>query len=259
MTDAPLDRLGAAQRDLTENGYAIIEGALAPDMLAAVRDALYRIARSERELGRAETYDVSKDGEGSQRVWNLVSRDPVFCALAEHELALGLVRFLIGWPASLSSSSANIIVTAEDNIIVHSDMAYMPEPWGGPQAINIGWCIDDFTAENGATLVVPGSHRLNRSYREEDGRAGLIPAEAPAGSILALDGRLWHSAAPNHSGKPRAAIFNPYTLPIYLPQENWFRSLDPQVRQYGSETLLTLLGFRPGLLGRINGRASSEE
>ncbi len=249
MTD-----LRAAQSDLTEHGYAVIEHALSPEMLAAVRDALYRVARFERDNGWAESYDASKDGDGSQRIWNLVSRDPIFCALAEHELAVGLVRFLIGWPASLSSSSANIILTDEDNIIVHADMAYMPEPWARPQAVNIGWCIDDFTADNGATMIVPNSHKLSRNHQESDGRADLVAIEAPAGSILAMDGRLWHSAGRNRTAKPRAAIFNSYTLPIYMPQENWFLSLDPAVRQFGSETLLTLLGFRPGLLGRVNGR-----
>ena len=255
MADHAARALEAARRDLAGHGYALIEGVLRGEMLAAVRDALYRIARFDRDNGRAGSYDASKDGNGSQRVWNLISRDPIFCQLAEHELALGLVGSLIGWPASLSSSSANIVMTDEDNIIVHADMAYMPEPWAAPQAINIGWCIDDFTAANGATMIVPGSHRHNRNHRESDGTAGLVAVEAPAGSILAMDGRLWHSAAPNRTGKPRAAIFNSYTLPIYMPQENWFLSLDPAIRQYGSETLLTLLGFRPGLLGRVNGRA----
>ena len=256
MADYSPPDLHAAQRDLTENGYAVIEGALPPGLLAAVHDALYRVARFERDNGRALSYDASKDGDGSQRIWNLISRDPVFCPLAEHALALDLVRFLIGWPASLSSSSANIVFTDEDNIIVHADMAYMPEPWSGPQAINIAWCIDDFTAANGATMIVPGSHRLSRNHRESDGRAGLVAIEAPAGSIIAMDGRLWHSAAPNRTAQPRAAIFNSYTLPIYMPQENWFLSLDPAIRQFGSETLLTLLGFRPGLMGRVNGRTT---
>ncbi len=247
--------LATARHDLDEQGYAIIEGALPSETLAAVHDALYRIARFDREAGWMQSYDASKDGDGSQRVWNLISRDPLFCRLAEHDAALDLVRTLIGWPALLSSSSANIVMTDEDNIIVHADQAYMPEPWAAPQAINIAWCIDDFTADNGATLIRPGTHKLNRNYRDEDGMDGFRPLEAPAGSLVAIDGRLWHSAGRNRSGKPRAGIFNAYVLPIYMPQENWFLSLDPAVRQFGSETLLTLLGFRPGLLGRVNGRA----
>jgi len=82
----------------------------------------------------------------------------------------------------------------------------------------------------------------------------LIPAEAPAGSAIVMEGRLWHTSGENRSqGRRRAGIFAVYTLPILLPQENHFLSLDPAVRQFGSETLQTLLGFRPQVLGRVNG------
>lgn len=254
MADYAPPPLRDAQRSLTENGYAVIEGALSGEMLTSVHETLYRVARFEREHRWAQSYDKSNDGDGSQRVWNLPSRDPVFCQLAEHGLALGLIRSLIGWPALLSSSSANIVYQPDDNLAVHADQTYMPEPWAAPHGINIAWCVDAFVAENGATLIKPKSHLLNRAWRDEDGMDGFVPVEAPAGSLIAMDGRLWHSVAPNRSGKPRAGIFNWYTLPIYMPQENWFLSLNPAVRQFGSEELLTLLGFRPDLLGRVNGQ-----
>ncbi len=81
----------------------------------------------------------------------------------------------------------------------------------------------------------------------------MPPLEAPAGSMIAMDGRLWHTNGVNVDGTRRAGIFGWYTLPIYLPQENWSLSADPAIRQFGSETLQTLLGFRPHFLGRING------
>jgi ectoine hydroxylase-related dioxygenase (phytanoyl-CoA dioxygenase family) len=254
MADFSGPDLAAARRALAEQGYAVIEGVLAGDQLAAVRDALYRIARFDQSHGWARDYNHDAAASDTLRLWNLISRDPLFCDLAEHELALELVRGLIGWPASLSSSSANIIADDDGALIIHADQTYMPEPWSGVQCVNILWCIDDFTLENGATLVLPGSHLKNRSYQPSDGEDGLIPLEAPAGSMIALDGRLWHSAGRNRTGNPRAGIFNVYTFPIYMPQENWFLSLNPAIRQFGSETLLTLLGFRPELLGRVNGQ-----
>ena len=74
--------------------------------------------------------------------------------------------------------------------------------------------------------------------------------------MIVIDGRCWHRAGRNRTARTRAGVFNWYTLQIYLPQENWFVSLDPAIRQFGSETLLTLLGFRPTILGRVNGQES---
>ena len=85
-------------------------------------------------------------------------------------------------------------------------------------------------------------------------RDRLVPLEAPAGSAVIMEGRLLHTNGVNTNGRTRAGIFSWYTLPVYLPQENWYLSLNPSVRQVGSETLQTLLGFRPQVLGRVNGR-----
>jgi ectoine hydroxylase-related dioxygenase (phytanoyl-CoA dioxygenase family) len=256
MARIAADLPAEAQRDLREKGYCLVPGALSGDRLGKVRDTLYGIAEFDAGTGRMRAYGYGKDAGANKRIWNLISRHPLFAQLVEDELALGFVRSLIGWPAMLSSSSANIVVCDDDNLAVHADQTYMPEPWDRPHGVNVAWCVDDFTAANGATMVAAGSHLLNRNWREEDGIDGFVPVEAVAGSMLVMDGRLWHTTGRATGGGSRAGIFNWYTLPIYLPQENWFLSLDPAVRQFGSEELLTLLGFRPGLLGRVNGEAS---
>lgn len=242
-----------AQRALAEQGYYVVQGVLRGAVLEQIREAIYRIARFDRESGWFQDYAFGNDRSANQRLWNLISRDPVFCQLVEHELALDFVKSLIGWPALLSSTSANLVVTDEDNTAIHADQCYMPEPWAAPHGVNIAWCVDDFVAANGATLVAPGSHRLNRSHRADEVLPEFVPVEAPAGSMIVMDGRLWHSTGRNRSGQPRAGIFNWYTLPIYMPQENWFLSANPALRQFGSEAMQTLLGFRPGIMGRVNG------
>ena len=68
-----------------------------------------------------------------------------------------------------------------------------------------------------------------------------------------MEGRLLHTNGVNTNGVRRGGIFSWYTLPIYMPQENWFLSANPAIRQFGSEALQTLLGFRPQVMGRING------
>ena len=242
-----------ADHDLAELGACVIKDVLAGDALKEVQEALYRVARREDEQGWRQKYQYGADDGINQRVWNLVSRDTLFCSLVEHPLALRFVRSVIGWPALLSSISANITGPGGGSMVVHADQGYMPMPWARPQAVNIGWCIDDFTVENGATRVALGSHKLNRQPTAEDARGELTPILATAGSMIVMEGRVWHTNGVNTGNGRRAGIFAAYTLPIYLPQENWFLSLNPVIRQYGSETLQTLFGFRPQVFGRING------
>ena len=246
--------LDLASSDLSLCGACIVEAALDPETLQDVRGALYRIAEGDRKRGWSENYQYGKDDHINQRVWNLPSRDPVFCQLVEHPLAMHFVKKLLGWPALLSSMSANITGAGGASMVLHADQGYMPPPWSRPLGVNVAWCVDDFTTENGATCVVPGSHHWNGEGQGRDMRDRLVPIEAKAGSIIVMDGRMLHTNGVNTNGMRRAGIFAWYTLPIYMPQENWFLSLNPLVRQYGSETLQTLLGFRPQVMGRINGK-----
>jgi ectoine hydroxylase-related dioxygenase (phytanoyl-CoA dioxygenase family) len=243
----------AARESLATHGYCVVERVLEPAMIRRIQETIYRVAEFERHSGWTGHYPYGNDATANQRIWNLVSRDPIFCGLVEHDLAIAFVTHIIGWPAMLSSTSANIVVNDDKNNAVHADQCYMPEPWAAPHGANIAWAVDDFRRENGATLVAPGSHLLNRSLRADEKPPEFVPVEAPAGSMIVMDGRVWHTTGRNVTGRARCGIFNWYTLPIYLPQENWYLSLDPAIRQFGSERLLTLLGFRPGVMGRVNG------
>lgn len=245
----PVDTLDAGLADLETHGACVIGGALAPDLLDALRGATYRAAANDRKYGWAQSYQYGKDDHVNQRVWNLPSRDPVFAELAELPLAIDLVRRTLGWPASLSSMSANITHRGGGSMMLHTDQGYLPGPLQQAWVYNCVWCVDPFTAANGATLIAPGSHRTP----EPPAPDALVPVEAPAGSLIVLDGRLWHTNGVNTSGESRAGLFAVYTLPWLMPQENWSLSLNPAVRQFGSETLQTLLGFRPHVLGRVNG------
>jgi ectoine hydroxylase-related dioxygenase (phytanoyl-CoA dioxygenase family) len=247
--------LGAAMADVRAFGACIVANALDREILAEVSTALYRAANADRKYGLARDYGYGGDDHVNQRIWNLPSRDPVFCELAEHPIAMHFVKELLGWPALLSSMSANITGLGGKSMILHADQGYMPGSFERPHGVNVAWCVDDFTADNGATCYIPGSNHWEgrgqgqlEAYRDQ-----LAPIEAPAGSAIIMEGRLLHTNGTNTNGVRRGGIFGWYTLPIYMPQENWFLSLNPAVRQTGSETLLTLLGFRPQVMGRING------
>lgn len=254
---APTRDPARARVDLGEHGLCVMPEVLDANTLARVRDALYAAAADDRARGRRASGFVLDQDAHNVRVWNLLNRDPLFAALAEHPLALELVRGVIGWPALLSNISGNITGPGSAAGVLHADQVFVPLPWPKRvQGINIAWCIDDFTRENGATEVVPGSHRLHRNPREGEGLDRLVAVEAPAGSLFAFESRLWHRTGANTSADARrAAVFPFYTTPVYRTQENWFLALDAQVVDAASETLLTLLAYKAETFGLVYGES----
>ena len=254
---APTRAIPDALRHVRELGVAVIPDVLTREQLARARDAMYRAADDDVKRGHAQHGFGLDVDDKNVRVWNLLNRDPVFSDIAEHPVALELVRATIGWPALLSNISGNITGPGAARGILHADQIFVPEPWAAaPQGMNVAWCIDDFTRENGATEVVVGSHRWNRMPTDADADVRMLPVEAPAGSAIAFESRIWHRTGANTSrDKRRAAVFPFYTTTIYRTQENWFLSLSPGVVNAASDTLLTLLAYRSEGFGLVYGRS----
>jgi ectoine hydroxylase-related dioxygenase (phytanoyl-CoA dioxygenase family) len=249
------DDLDRAEADLAEHGICAVTGVLTGEVLAEVRRELYAAAASDRSRSREMKFglDFAHD-DTNQRVWNVLSRAPVFADLAEHPVALRLLRSVLGWPMLLGNLSANITGPGGGEMVLHADQIFVPTPWPtDPQGANAAWCVDDFTADNGATCFVPGSHRLHRPPGPDDDVIA-VPMEAPAGTVVVFESRIWHRTGNNRTAdERRAGLFGWYTRPIYRTQENWFLALDPSVRQFASDDLLVLLGYRTAGLGLVNG------
>ena len=167
---------GLAQ--IGEHGLCVMTGVLSGATLARAREALYAAAADDRARGREQKFSLDYGHDDTnQRVWNVLSRDAVFEDMAEHPLALAFVKAVLGWPALLGNLSANITGPGGGEMVLHADQIFVPEPWAeAPEGLNVAWCLDDFTEANGATRIVPGSHKLNRAPR---------PDEAP---VIRIDG-----------------------------------------------------------------------
>lgn len=245
-------------RDIAEYGVAIFADVLVGDALKRAHDALYRAAESDRARHWERKFGLDYEHDSTnQRVWNCLSRDPVFMDMAEHPIALAMVKSVLGWPALLGNISANITGPGGGEMILHADQIFVPEPWSTePQGMNVAWCLDDFTEETGATRFVPFSHRLNRAPTAEEADIATVALEAPAGSVAVFESRLWHKTGHNRSAdKTRAGVFGWYTKPIYRQQENWALALDPGVRKFASKDMLWLLGFKSEGLGLVYGES----
>jgi ectoine hydroxylase-related dioxygenase (phytanoyl-CoA dioxygenase family) len=128
-----------------------------------------------------------------------------------------------------------------------------PFPVGHDSTLATMWALTDFTDENGATRVIPGSHRLEegREFSQED----TEPAVMQAGSVLLYTGSLYHGAGANRSHSVRSGLIVHYTLGWLRQEENQYLSVPPELLQTLPEDLLRLMGYSLGAysLGFIDG------
>jgi fumagillin biosynthesis dioxygenase len=184
------------------------------------------------------------------RVFDLVDLDPLFGDLLQHPVADAVASRFLGDDYIVSNFTANIARPGSASMFVHSDQSLVaPEPWLQPWALNIIWCLSDIRRENGATLYVPGSHTFcTRDDLPPDLEARLVPFEAPAGSILAMEGRMWHTSGSNVTeDEDRPLLFAYYTRPFLRPQWNFGVALRPEVQVRLSPTMRYRLGLDAAL------------
>jgi ectoine hydroxylase-related dioxygenase (phytanoyl-CoA dioxygenase family) len=130
-----------------------------------------------------------------------------------------------------------------------------PLSWPHPQVVlNTMWALDDFTEENGATLVVPGSHRTAPEQRPDD--AAAVPATMPAGSVMLYSGTVWHGGGANRTSERRLGVILEYVVGWLRAQETHVLAVPPEVVRTLPERLQELLGYNiyPPFLGYVDGR-----
>jgi ectoine hydroxylase-related dioxygenase (phytanoyl-CoA dioxygenase family) len=130
---------------------------------------------------------------------------------------------------------------------VHRDQwafDFFPFPSGYEVQCNTLWAMTDFTEENGATRLVPGSHRFED--RREFTQADTEPATMPAGSVLFYTGALYHGAGANHSAEVRYGLNITYAVSWLRQEENQYLSVPHDVARTLPDPLLRLMGYARG-------------
>ena len=222
----------AAKQSLQDNGMAIIQGVLSADEVAAIRQALEEVIEKDRAAGvRMQGFAADRDAL-NVRVVLLPAKHARFRELAENPTALALVEDILGDRIHLTSLTANITAPGSAKMLMHCDQGYIPSPWPPfPLGLNVGYALDDFTVENGATLFVPGSHRELHAPDPEVNLPNVTPILCPAGSMLVMEDRLWHQTGANVTAdQTRIGLFAHYTRSFLNPQENWRTSMSPELQ-----------------------------
>ncbi len=233
-------------------GWAVLPDVLTPTEVAHARAELVAAARTSESRGIPTRMDALDPGGQNIRVHDLIEYSPVFADLVIHPAVLSYIDHLLEHDLAVSNFSANIALPGSGSMNAHNDQStVMPEPWPTRYTMNAIWCLDDVDESNGATRYLPGSHRLT-CFAEvpNDPKVGMVPFHAAAGSVILMDGRLWHTSGENTSpDRERALLFAFYTRSFLRHQNNWWRALSPETRSRLDPQLKEWLGLRGGNMG----------
>ena len=237
---APVSDVVAALRS---SGAAIVRNAANSDLMQVVAAEL-RSGFDECALEEQSAFD----GAGTNRFNQVLRASPGAAELVAHEWVVAVAdEILLPHCANytVGSMTAIEILPGEGSQALHRDDTIYPIDLAGLELqIGVMWAINDFTAENGATRVVPGSHRYLRSWHLPN-LGEWLPAEMPSGSALFYLGSTWHGGGPNQSQSHRIGLINTYCLGWLRQESNQYFENPPHVARHFSPPLRALLGYTP--------------
>ena len=232
------------------DGYTIVQDAIEDALLTALRDDLERIEREEHVNPASNVFE----GNRTVRIYNQLARGKVYEAIPVHDSVLPIVERVLDRGCLVSSLSSIAIDPGETAQPLHADDQLIPLPRPHvPIVCNSMWAVTDFTADNGATRLVPASHKLDRApVLGED--TSTIAAEMRRGSVLVYNGSLWHGGGANATPSRRVGIAMNYCAGWVRQQENQQLGIPLEVARGFGPRLRKLCGFGlyRSLLGHID-------
>jgi len=248
-----MDDLAAHARRIERDGYTILERVIEPELVAALLQDLQRL---EEDLDAQPSRNLF-EGTKTVRIYNLLAHGRLYEQVPVHAAILPLVESVLDAGCLISSLSSIAIDPEERAQPIHADDQLLPLPKPHvPIVCNTMWALTDFTAANGATRVIPGSH--TRDHSPDFGREyESVAAEMPRGSVLVWHGSLWHGGGANTTSQRRVGIAMNYCAGWVRQQENQQLGLPRDtVRRFPSR-LRELVGYGVyrGLVGHIDKRS----
>jgi hypothetical protein len=222
---SPVDQAAEQVRHL---GYALLDAGYAPAELQGISDA-FESAREAYIETHGETRLRALDEFYTVR--SLLAQPAgkdVFLALALNPSLMAVLKQLIQGKFILNQQNGIVNPPQEgyNQSAWHRDLPYQHFVSSRPLAINALFCVDDFTFDNGATFVLPASHKAgpfpSRAYVERNARQ----IEAKAGSFILLDCMMFHAGGFNHTKVARRAVNHVFNIPYFKQQINLPSNVD---------------------------------
>lgn len=224
-------------------GYCIVSDVVSADFCEAAKAGLYRAqAKIEEEIGAER---IARSGElGVVRL--PLKYEPFLARFLELSVVHELLDRVLSPTAILHTQNGLILPTASAAEVGRFQKTFhrdFPRFMNGYCAsVSMLFALDDFTDENGATHVVPGTHLVDGRPSDEYLTASAVVGCCPAGSVLVFDAMLYHAAGQNTSGKDRVGVNHQFTRSFFKQQVDYVRAL-------GEDTVGTLPERSQQLLG----------
>jgi ectoine hydroxylase-related dioxygenase (phytanoyl-CoA dioxygenase family) len=234
----------AEGENLNTLGYVVVDKFLNADTLDQVRNRVEALYEAEGENAGSEF----RKEPGSRRLANLVDKGEIFQRLIAMPRILELAGHVLGDRFKLSSFNARSANPhSSEAQPLHCDAAALPDD-GGFWVCNTIWLLDDFTPENGATRVIPGSHKWGKLPQQElADPVAAHPREvlvtAPAGSVVIMNTHAWHGGTANRTANHRRALHAFYCRFDKPQQQYQKRLLHPETQAQLSPQLRYLLAL----------------
>lgn len=234
------------QQELKQNGYTLLPNVLTPQQVETLCDHLEALWTAEGQSAGSENYIEST----ARRLANLANKGDIFRSIFAHPTILSGVEEVIGPNIRVSMLNARDALPHTKNrqpFHCDTDDSGTPDDQGY-YACTVIWMLDDFTPENGATRLVPGTHLTHQAPKEVmDDVFAAHPDEVPAtgkrGDVLVFNGHCWHAGGLNQTDQTRRAILVHYLRAGIPRRPDRRQHLDPEVRAQMPARELELLGL----------------
>ena len=258
------NKLTTAIEEITTQGYTVIDDFLQPAQLKSIKALLSRI--NGQFLGRNNF-----EGGKTERIYSLLAYDKVIQDIVEDSRIMAICEAFLEDNFLLTTSQSICIHPGETPQPWHADDVFYSIPRPRPMVgLSTVVAIDDFSAENGGTEIVPGSHlwsdeKIGGDYREGENErdsafaermaSQSIALEMPAGACVVFAGNTLHRGGENKSNDPRQALSNQYCQPWARTIENFFLSVPRELVREMSPKLHSLLGYSvlSPFMGQVSG------
>ncbi len=222
-------------------GFVLIPNLMPASEAAEARSRVLELAASPSvsELGKHRT--------GQQHVRGLLAHGEIFERIVQHRALIEIAEAMLGDDMTLGAYSARILHRGATEMGVHIDYPYWamrgPFTLRPPLMVQVIWMLQDFTEQNGATLVAPRSQlRCARPNREQFAREA-IKITGGAGDAIISHGLLWHDTSPNRTAEPRVAVLINYGQKVIRPLDTEIAKVPPAVVERATPKLRQLLGL----------------
>lgn len=210
------DKLNAAAQAFAKDGYVVMENLISDSEVERLKNALL-LVEEQHGFGYAKT---SFEGFKTVRINNLLAYDEAFWMVPLQPFVLALCESLLDKELLLSSLCSLTLGPGQTAQPLHEDTQQLllarPRP---PLALNAMWALSDFTEANGATRIVPGSHKLDHAP-PYGAQVETVAATMSAGSVMLFDSALWHMGGANTTDERRYALSCYYCAGWMRQQEN---------------------------------------